>query len=239
MQPGRGFLPDVADVSSPGASPLPIGFGRARPAPASRLSLSPPQNSAADRVVFASPVKTDGGLDASTAEPDMPAAAAKDAGSAAQSNSTGAAGKESESLLNQGAASPARETTDGPSSAEAPVLTLSSDAAVASELSEIAELNGTKADIDIADGEKFSPEQSSKAADVGNAAEATTADRDAGVTVKIQGLELDRSSEPAAMAAARSGSLPGPARPGSDDAAAAADPAAEPIPASQEASNQV
>jgi hypothetical protein len=220
VQADRGFLPDLAQVSSPGASPLPSGFGHPRPAPASRLSLSSAPNGSAQTSPMQSPSKAieqvENGAGNTNATPaDAP-------GPAEVPAYTAAAEKESD----QGPVSSADDKTNSESPGGSGAAEGTAHAAGAVDVSDdLASLALDNANAKGASGtDAITPEASTRGGEAEMRADA-------------QGLELDRASEPAAMAAARSGSLPGAAqvlpgaaRPGSDDTAAHA-PAAEPAPA--------
>lgn len=220
VQAGRGFLPDLAQVSSPGASPLPSGFGHPRPAPASRLSLSSAPDGSAQSSPMPSPSKTieqvENGAGNTNATPaDAPGPAAVPANTPA-----------AEEKSDQGPVSSADDKTNGesPGGSGAAERTAHAGAGAVDVSDDLASLALDNANAKGASGtDAITPEASARGGEAEMRADA-------------QGLELDRASEPAAMAAARSGSLPGAAqvlpgaaRPGSDDMAAHA-PAAEPAP---------
>lgn len=200
---GRGFLPDVAKVSSPGASPLPPAFTRPRSAPTSRLQPPPPD-----------------AVEAGDAGADLPEASA----------SSGAA--ETATQLESAAANACGPGESPSSAADAPSVTeqhivarqpegeapphteaLSlTSAAVApkAETGPGSKPGGSTPSADFPGG----IQTNSGRAEASGAAEAGEigATAEQGGSTEALELELDRGSEPAALAAARSASLPGPAR---------------------------
>ncbi|CAL8467279.1 g6816 [Coccomyxa elongata] len=241
VQLGQGFMPDAREASSPGASPLPTGFGRRpRSAPASsRLgppgtklgSSEPPLPGATlgrsdPPLPRASPSGTDLGLKAeprphsgtahspgsegsNDVKPDVfmvedePQATATDG----PSEDTRTEGVLDHALPAGGAPSAVPDigeraggaATDGRSLEDA--MTASGRAL---ETGDVLELSAEVARLACAEGNAVGDDDGGASPGVSG----TAADDGA------QTLELDRSSEPAALAAARSGSLPAASQPG-------------------------
>ncbi|BDA40432.1 probable PAN2-PAN3 deadenylation complex catalytic subunit pan2 [Coccomyxa sp. Obi] len=235
VQPGQGFMPDAREASSPGASPLPTGFGRRpRSAPASSRLGSPGAKLGTSD--YPPPSASPSGMDPGPkAEPGRPLEGS--GYSPGSESNTCTADVEPDVFTVQD--DPQATAADGPSAGLLPtgsaegvldqaLQTGSAPSAVADmgECASMAATDGTAPEdamtasgraADVEDVLELSAEVERLACAGGNAGEGDGGPGPEGPGTApddgAQTLELDRGSEPAALAAARSGSLPATSQP--------------------------